>query len=112
MSEEFKDLNSVLIAYCTIPNIETGKDLSKMLINQRLAACVNLVPNLISVFKWNDQMHEDPEVLMIIKTTAARKEELQEVLKQNHPYKNPEIIFVPVTSGYPPYLQWIQEETQ
>ena len=95
----------------TVPSIETGKFISRKLIENNLAACINLVPNLISVFRWHDQIHEDPECLMIIKTTADRQEELQSIIKENHPYENPEIIFVSAIDGLPAYLEWVIDET-
>lgn len=101
-----------IIVFCTIPSIDTGKTIARELVKLHLVACANIIPNLISVYKWNDQMHEDPECLMFIKSTLPRKDEIIQKIKELHPYEVPEIIVTPIVDGYAPYLSWLQEETK
>lgn len=100
-----------LIVFCTCPNPDTASGLARKLVADKLAACCNLIPNLTSVYTWEGQVHEDPEVLLIAKTTAARYSELERSIVNNHPYELPEILAVCVESGLPGYLDWLRAET-
>lgn len=79
---------------------------------ERYAACVNLVPGLTSIYQWQGAVQEEPECLLVIKTTAARFEALAERLRSLHPYAVPEIIALPITAGHPAYLNWITESIE
>ena len=95
-----------------MPDRESGERIGHALVEERLAACVNLVPDLTSIYRWQDAVQQDSECLLIIKTTSARFTTLAERLKTLHPYDVPEIIALPITQGLPAYLNWITENTQ
>ncbi|XP_037804266.1 protein CutA homolog [Penaeus monodon] len=97
------------VAYVTAPNQDVAKKIAGILVKNKLAACVNLIPNIVSVYEWKEEINEDPEVLMIIKTRSSRLEELTAMVKENHPYEVCEVISSPIAQGNQPYLDWIGE---
>jgi periplasmic divalent cation tolerance protein len=98
-----------IVIFCTVPDRESGGRIGHALVEERLAACVNLVPGLTSIYRWQGAVQQETECLLLIKTTAARFAALAERLKALHPYDVPEIIALPVTNGLPAYLNWITE---
>jgi periplasmic divalent cation tolerance protein len=100
-----------LILLCTCPDEAVAADLSTRLVEQGLAACINRFPGLTSVYKWEGEMKSGTEVQLVIKTSASAVDNLIDELQQLHPYELPEIIAVPITAGYGPYLDWIREST-
>jgi len=98
-----------LVVFCTCPDEETALSLAKKLVETKLAACVNLMPSLQSVYQWKNQIETAKEVLMILKTNAQAYKKLETFLQKAHPYECPEIIAVPITQGLPGYLKWIDE---
>jgi periplasmic divalent cation tolerance protein len=97
----------VLIAFCTCPNSTVAERVAEVLVTEGLAACVNILPSLVSVYRWEGQIQRDTEVLLLIKTTLLRLPELTERVRGLHPYDLPEVIAVPVSGGLPDYLQWV-----
>ena len=85
--------------------------LAEMLVEQRLAACVNIIEQLRSVYRWQGSVENEPEALLLIKTTASEFPLLQAAILGAHPYELPEIIAVKISAGYPPYLDWIKDST-
>ncbi|MCP4000637.1 MAG: divalent-cation tolerance protein CutA [Gammaproteobacteria bacterium] len=100
-----------LILLCTCPDDTVAANLSTQLVEQGLAACINRFSGLTSVYKWQGEMKSGTEVQLIIKTSTAASDRLIDELQRLHPYELPEIIAVPITTGYGPYLEWIQEST-
>lgn len=100
-----------VVVLCTCPDEATGERLAAELVDEQLAACVNLVPGLRSFYRWEGQVENDPEVLLVIKTAAAAYHRLETALQAKHPYELPEIIAVPIDRGLPGYLDWIKEST-
>ena len=90
---------------------DISKDLAHKIVEERLAACVNIVPKIDSVYWWEDKIETDEESLLIIKTTQQKVEQLIDYVKDNHPYGVPEVIMLQVTEGLPDYLNWIAAET-
>jgi periplasmic divalent cation tolerance protein len=78
-------------------------------VEQQLAACVNIIPGITSVYHWNNEIQHDQEWLLLIKTTDDMSEALKEAIMKIHPYDSPELISVDVTDGLPDYLQWVQD---
>lgn len=97
---------------CTCPDRETGLELARALVGERLAACVNLVPGVTSVYRWEDAVEEDAEVLLLVKTAADRTDALIERLSELHPYAVPEIIALPIQEGLDTYLNWLEASTR
>ncbi len=97
----------VLLTFCTCPDTESADAIATALVEQRLAACVNILPGLTSVYQWDGKIQHDAEVLLLIKTTEQQIETLTARVHEMHPYELPEIIAVPVTRGLPQYLKWV-----
>lgn len=97
----------ILLALCTCPDDAVAEDIARALVHERLAACVNRIPGLTSVYRWQGRVEQDRETLLLIKTTDARFAALASRLRELHPYDLPEIIAIPVTKGLPEYLQWV-----
>lgn len=99
------------IVYVTCPDPQTGENIAGRLVDERLAACVNVVPGLRSIYRWRGSIEVDDEVLLLIKTTAARFDSLRERVRELHPDEVPEIVATPVVQGFDDYLQWVHDET-
>lgn len=101
--------------YCvvlnTCPNRTTGEQIARQLVEQRLAACVNLVDRITSIYRWEDGIEEEQETLLIIKTEKTCYPSLEKTLQELHPYEVPEIIQLPITNGSTSYLEWIHQNT-
>lgn len=95
------------LVLCTCPDQETATSIAERLVGEHLAACVNLLPGLTSIYRWEGAIQREPEVLLLIKTTGARLPELTATLRAVHPYEVPEIIAFPIAAGLSDYLNWI-----
>ena len=100
------------VCLMTCPNPETAQHLARQLLEKRLVACVNLVPQITSMYWWEGKIQDDCEVLLIAKTLAERIEELKRVIPELHPYDVPELLVLPVEDGLPAYLSWVKTEVQ
>ncbi len=96
-----------LIVFCTCPEA-SATPIAEALVNERLAACINQLAAVQSVYRWREHVETATETLLIIKTTTDLYDELEPRLRALHPYEVPEILAIPVARGYPPYLQWLQ----
>ncbi|XP_072844069.2 protein CutA isoform X1 [Pogona vitticeps] len=96
-------------AFVTCPNETVGKEIARAVVEKRLAACVNIIPRVTSIYEWKGKIEEDSEVLLMIKTRSSRVSALAEFVRSVHPYEVPEVIAVPIQEGNPPYLQWVEE---
>lgn len=103
--------NDHLLVLCTCPDEACARNLAALLVKERLAACVNLLPGITSVYQWEGELETAVEWQMLIKTRAERFETLKVRLSDEHPYEIPEIIGLPITHGLPDYLNWINETT-
>lgn len=101
----------VAVVFSTFPSPDTAAEIARTLVDERLAACVNLVPSVRSIYRWQGQLCEEAETLAIIKTTSERLDALTVRLTALHPYEVPEVVAVPVTGGHAPYLAWVAGET-
>lgn len=102
---------TVHLCLCTCPNADAAESIADALVGQRLAACVNIVPGLKSVYRWEGKVQRDSELLLLIKTQAAQLDALKSRLNELHPYEVPELIAFPVDDGLPAYLQWVLRES-
>lgn len=100
-----------LLVLTTLPDAASARALAAALVEQRLAACVNILAPCRSVYRWNGKLEDAEEVPLLIKTTAAAYPALETALRARHPYELPEIVAVPVAQGLPGYLAWVAAET-
>jgi len=100
-----------LVVYCTCPDQATAEHIAETLVDERLAACVNLVSGLTSIYRWQGQIQRDAEWLLIIKTRRTVYSLLEARLCELHPYEIPEIIALPIQAGLADYLDWIVDST-
>ncbi|ALC49887.1 CG11590 [Drosophila busckii] len=97
------------VAFVTTPDKESAKKLAHGIIERKLAACVNIIPQIESIYMWEGKVNEDNEYLMMIKTRSTRIEELSKFVRENHPYSVAEVISLPIQAGNSPYLNWIMQ---
>ena len=102
-------MNEHCIIYITAGSKEEADKLSRGLVEEKLAFCVNAVPGIQSTYQWEGKIHVDDEILLIVKTRQDRYETLEQWVKQNHSYDVPEIISLPIQKGLPEYLQAIDD---
>jgi len=102
----------LIVVLCTVNTKETAKNIAVALIENKLAACVNIVPNISSVYSWNGNTVIDDEFLLIIKTQEYNYNKLEEKIKSIHPYELPEIISFNIDNGSKEYLDWLIANTR
>ena len=100
-----------LLVLTNLPDADSAGRISRQLVEQRLAACVNILAPCTSVYRWHDAIETASEIPLLIKTTLARYPALQAALTAAHPYELPEIVAVPLHEGLPAYLAWVGAET-
>lgn len=98
-----------VVVLSTVARPEDAERIAHALVERRLAACVNVVPGLVSVYRWKGAVERGAEVLLVVKTRTERLPALREVLVDLHPYEVPELVALPVEDGHPPYLAWLDE---
>lgn len=96
------------IILCTSPDKESAEKIARQLINDKIAACVNILPGLTSIFPWQGKIETEQEHLLLIKTRKDRYQSVEKSIQTNHPYEIPEIIAIPVENGLAEYMQWIE----
>jgi periplasmic divalent cation tolerance protein len=104
-------MTDALVILVTAPGAAEAAALARALVEERLAACGNVVPGLRSIYRWEGKVQEDTEALLVLKTTRARFEALRERILALHPYQVPEVLALPVEAGSAPYLAWIAGAT-
>jgi periplasmic divalent cation tolerance protein len=98
--------------YMTAASKAEAQKIGRELVDSRLAACVNILDNMQSIYRWEEKIQEDSEVVLIAKTTEARVPRLIDKVKSLHSYDCPCIVSLPVIDGYPPFLDWIKMNTE
>lgn len=101
-----------LLVLTNLPDTDTAQAIACQIVERRLAACVNMLPQVKSVYQWNGAVEEANEITLLIKTTQGRYADLEAAIKAAHPYDVPEIIATPIVQGLPQYLDWIANETK
>jgi periplasmic divalent cation tolerance protein len=101
-----------IIVLCTCPDEPSAERIATALVEEHLAACVNRIPGIASIYRWKGEIHRDSECLLIIKTTRERFDALRERIVALHPYELPEVIAVDIALGLDRYLAWIESETR
>lgn len=102
---------SALIVVTNVPNRDVALKIARTLIERKLAACVNILAECTSVYRWKGQLETAAEVPLLIKTRAAIYDDVEAAIKSLHPYELPEIVAVPIERGLSDYLEWINTET-
>lgn len=106
------DSSGYLKVLCTVPDSVTAERIAARVVSAKLAACVNIVPGIESVYEWQGKVERSHELLLIIKTQERCYSQLEAKLVELHPYDTPEIIATPITHGLADYLNWIGAVTQ
>ncbi len=102
---------SLLMVFSTFPDASIARQIATTLIEERLAACVNLLPGVESIYQWEGKMESSQEVLALLKTTAEIYQSLERRLKELHPYEVPEVVAIPAEGVQEGYLQWVMRMT-
>ena len=105
-------MSTAHIALSTAPNELVARELVRTLVNERIVACGNIVPGVQSIYRWQGEVQEDSEVLIVFKTTAGAWPRLQQRLPELHPYETPELVLLPITDGLGKYMRWVSESTE
>jgi periplasmic divalent cation tolerance protein len=103
---------TVLTCFCTCPDAASAETIARALVGERLAACVNQLPGLRSVYRWEGRVECGDEVLLVAKTTRDRFDALTARVQALHPYELPEVLAVEVAGGRAAYLDWVAEQTR
>ena len=97
--------HQILLSTC--PKLEVAQEIADQLVEEKLAACVNILPQVHSTYRWQGKIEHDDECLMIVKFTAGNYQQIEQCIKSKHPYELPEIIAVPIVQGLEDYLSWL-----
>jgi periplasmic divalent cation tolerance protein len=104
-------VTDALVVLVTAPTPERAAEIARALVEERLAACGNVVPAIRSIYRWEGKVQDEAEALLVLKTTRARFEALRDRVLALHPYEVPEVIALAVETGSAPYLAWLVAET-
>ena len=104
-------MTGAIVLLCTCCSEKEGRLLAEALVESKLAACVNLLPGVHSIYRWEGEVEKAAEVLLLIKSTADRFDDLRARITELHSYDTPEIIALPIVAGSDRYLDWIRRET-
>ena len=103
--------NTYILAFVTVSSKKEAKEIANVLVKDRLVACVNIVPGIVSVYTWQGKKEKSNEVLLIIKSRKTLFKKLARKVKQLHSYDVPEVISIPILDGNKDYLHWIRQNT-
>ncbi len=103
---------NMTVILCTVPTEESAEEIARTLVEERLAACVSIIPGLRSIYRWKDEIEDDPELLLLIKTRRELFEPLSAHLQRLHPYEVPEIVALEVNETSPSFLDWLLGTTE
>jgi periplasmic divalent cation tolerance protein len=104
-------MDTPLLVISNVPDITVANTIAAAIVEQQAGACVNILPAVQSVYRWQGKVETAMEVTLLVKTVNSRYAVLEQLIVSLHPYDTPEIIAIPVTAGLPAYLQWIAQET-
>jgi periplasmic divalent cation tolerance protein len=100
------------VTFVTCKDRKQATMLARTLVKERLAACVNVVPGIVSIYRWEDEVEEAREVLLVIKSRRALSRRLVSRVRALHTYEVPEVVTIPITEGNPAYLRWVRQSTR
>jgi periplasmic divalent cation tolerance protein len=104
-------MTQVLVVLCTCPDPATAELLAAGLVENGLAACVNILPEIRSIYRWQNEVQQETETLLVMKTSRETYPQLESWLIDHHPYDVPEVLALPIDRGAPDYLDWVIQET-
>jgi len=105
-------MDRAIFVYTTYPSVVEAEQAGRAIVERRLAACVNILPGMISHYRWQGAIERAEEAVMIIKTRASLAEAVRTAVKEMHSYTTPAVLFVPLEGGDPAYVEWLMEETR
>lgn len=97
------------IILCTCPQQELATNIAEKLVTENLAACVNIIPRIMSIYRWQGVIEKAPEFLLLIKTSTKHFAAIEDLIKHKHPYEVPEILSLPIVQGSATYLNWLDQ---
>lgn len=100
-----------LVLLCNCADMNNAQEIAASLVDNSVAACVNIIPGLTSVYRWQGETHTETETMLIVKTTTAAYDRAEKIIQRLHAYELPEIIAVPITKGSDDYLRWMTAQT-
>jgi periplasmic divalent cation tolerance protein len=103
---------TALVIHCSCPDVATAERIARTLVEEHLAACVQVLPGMLSIYSWRGEVQQETEVLLLAKTTRERLDALKARLDELHPYEMPELLALEAVDGLVPYLGWIEQEAQ
>jgi periplasmic divalent cation tolerance protein len=106
-----EEMDAPILVYTTYPSLVEAETAGRGLLAAGLAACVNIVPEMVSIFRWKGQVERGAEVIMIIKTRMSLQERVAAAVRESHPFETPAVLFFPASGGDKNYVNWILEET-
>lgn len=109
---DVQESSAGLLVMSNVPDENMAREIARLLVEQGLAACVNILPAVRSIYRWQDAVEEAVEVTLLIKTVQSRYAEVERAIKVMHSYDVPEIIALPIAEGLPAYLDWIVKTTK
>ncbi|MFZ3002298.1 MAG: divalent-cation tolerance protein CutA [Undibacterium umbellatum] len=104
--------DNLILVLTNMPDRDAAKKLARHIVAEKLAACVNISPDILSIYNWDGEQQADTEVQLMIKTRQACYAGLEALILSQHPYDLPEIIAIPLLAGLPAYLDWVRKETE
>lgn len=104
--------SNACVVLVTTPDMPVAERITRTLVEERLAACGNIVPRIVSIYRWDDAVQQDDEVLVILKTAGERVAALRERVLALHPYDVPEVVVLPILGGHAAYLEWVTRSTE
>lgn len=105
-------MEQTILVLTNVPDEALARSMAQALVEQRLVACVNIMPAVASVYRWEGRVAHADEVMLIIKTTQSCYAAVESAIVESHPYDVPEVVAVPVTAGLPGYMQWVATQTE
>ncbi|MEK7391339.1 MAG: divalent-cation tolerance protein CutA [Fibrobacterota bacterium] len=102
-------MTEIRLIYVVCPDEACARDIGRKMVEQRMAACANILPKMSSIYRWEGKLEEARESLLLLKTVEANVKELHERIRKLHPYRLPAIVDYPATGGLPEYLDWVRQ---
>lgn len=103
--------NKLVLVYTTYPSASSAQSVAELLVKDRLAACVNVLPTMTAVYEWDGQLQKDQEAVCLVKTRSELSAQVMTVIKDNHPYDTPALFVLPIQASEPDYTAWVVRQT-